>query len=49
MTVYIAIVHKDKDSDYGVSFPDFPGCVSAGGTLQEGHKMTSKALLFHIE
>ena len=49
MTVYIAIVHKDKDSDYGVSFPDFPGCVSAGGTLQEAHEMASEALLFHIE
>jgi predicted RNase H-like HicB family nuclease len=22
---YIALVHKDSDSDYGISFPDFPG------------------------
>jgi hypothetical protein len=22
---YIAYLHKDQDSDYGVSFPDFPG------------------------
>jgi len=21
---YIAYLHKDRDSDYGVSFPDFP-------------------------
>ncbi len=23
---YIALIHKDRKSDYGVSFPDFPGC-----------------------
>jgi hypothetical protein len=26
---YIAYLHKDKNSDYGVSFPDFPGCITA--------------------
>src|SRR5262249_37400986 len=26
---YIALVRKDSDSDYGVSFPDFPGAVTA--------------------
>ncbi len=29
MTHYIAIVHKDPDSAWGVSFPDLPGCFSA--------------------
>lgn len=29
MTHYIAVVHKDRDSAYGVSFPDIPGCFSA--------------------
>ena len=28
---YIGLIHKDAGSDYGVSFPDFPGCVTAGG------------------
>jgi hypothetical protein len=32
---YIAYLHKDRDSDCGVSFPDFPGCITAGKTL--GH------------
>ena len=27
---YIALIHKDPGSDYGVSFPDLPGCVTAG-------------------
>lgn len=30
---YIAIVHKDEESAYGVTLPDFPGCFSAGDTL----------------
>ncbi len=24
---YIALIHKEEKSDYGVSFPDFPGCI----------------------
>jgi predicted RNase H-like HicB family nuclease len=32
---YVALIHKDSDSAYGVSFPDLPGCYSAGDTLQE--------------
>jgi predicted RNase H-like HicB family nuclease len=31
---YPAFLDKDADSDFGVSFPDFPGCVSAGETLE---------------
>jgi predicted RNase H-like HicB family nuclease len=46
---YIAYLHKDSDSDYGVSFPDFPGCVTAGATLDEARRMAVEALAFHIE
>ena len=35
MRHYIALIYKDADSDYGVSFPDLPGCVTAGTTLDE--------------
>jgi len=41
---YIAYLHKDRNSDYGVSFPDFPGCITAGSTLEEAHKMAAEAL-----
>jgi predicted RNase H-like HicB family nuclease len=44
MASYIAIIHKDKSSDYGVSFPDFPGCISAGSTLDEARAMGQEAL-----
>jgi predicted RNase H-like HicB family nuclease len=46
---YIALIHKDADSDYGVSFPDFPGCITAGSTLDEARAMAAEALAFHIE
>lgn len=46
---YIALIHKDADSDYGVSFPDFPGCISAGSDLDEARAMGAEALALHIE
>jgi predicted RNase H-like HicB family nuclease len=49
MTAYVALIHKDADSDYGVSFPDLPGCVSAGSTLDEAIAMAKEALALHIE
>src|SRR5580704_8376027 len=46
---YIAYLHKDKNSAYGVSFPDFPGCITAGSTLEEARRMAAEALAFHIQ
>ena len=46
---YIAYLHKEKKSDYGVSFPDFPGCITAGKTLEEARRNASAALTLHIE
>jgi predicted RNase H-like HicB family nuclease len=46
---YIAYLHKDSDSDYGVSFPDFPGCITAGKTLDEASRMAGEALALHIQ
>lgn len=45
---YIAYLHKEKGSDFGVSFPDFPGCVTAGRTLEEARVMAVEALTLHI-
>jgi predicted RNase H-like HicB family nuclease len=45
---YIAYLHKDRNSDYGVSFPDFPGCVTAGRTLEEASRRAAEVLSFHI-
>ncbi|MBR1196141.1 type II toxin-antitoxin system HicB family antitoxin [Bradyrhizobium sp. AUGA SZCCT0240] len=49
MRQFIALIHKDADSDYGVSFPDLPGVISAGSTLDEARTMAAEALAFHLE
>ena len=49
MTTYIALLRKDPDSDFGVDFPDFPGCITAGSTLEETRALAQEALDSHIE
>ncbi len=49
MAAYIALIHKEAKSDYGVSFPDFPGCITAGRTLDEARTRAVEALAFHID
>lgn len=49
MTGYIALLRKDPTSDFGVDFPDFPGCVTAGRTLDEARRMAVEALELHAE
>jgi predicted RNase H-like HicB family nuclease/uncharacterized protein (DUF1778 family) len=46
---YIAYLHKERDSDFGVSFPDFPGCITAGKTLDEAARLAPEALELHIQ
>ena len=48
MANYITIVHKEAESDFGVSFPDFPGCISAGTNIDETKDMAQEALILHI-
>jgi predicted RNase H-like HicB family nuclease len=48
MRQYIALIHKDPDSDYGVSFPDLPGCVTAGLDLDDARSMAEEALALHL-
>lgn len=49
MRNYIGLIHKEADSDYGVSFPDLPGVVTAGTDLDDARRMATEALAFHIE
>lgn len=49
MTNYIALIHKDTDSEFGVSFPDLPGCVSVGATLEEARINAEEALRLHVD
>ncbi|MEA2820709.1 MAG: hypothetical protein QOJ86_2713 [Bradyrhizobium sp.] len=45
---YIALVHKDNGTSYGVSFPDVPGCIAAGDTFEEAIENASQALAGHL-
>ncbi len=45
----LALVHKESKSQYGVMFPDFPGCVAAGRTLDVALDAAREALAFHVE
>ena len=46
---YIAYLHKERKSDFGVSFPDFPGCVTAGKSLEEARRLAPEALKLHLQ
>ena len=42
-------IHKDKDSDFGVTVPDLPGCTSAGATLADAVSQAAEAITGHLE
>jgi predicted RNase H-like HicB family nuclease len=47
-----ALVHEDegpKGRVYGISFPDFPGAVSGGRTVDEAIARGRETLAFHVE
>ncbi len=35
MKYFYALVHKDDDSAFGVTFPDLPGCFSAADRIED--------------
>jgi len=46
MIHYIALIHKDRDSCYGVSFPDLPGVFTAGDTIDEAIQKAAEVIEF---
>ena len=46
---YPIVIHKDKNSDYGVTVPDVPGCFSAGSSMEEAILMAREAIECHLE
>ncbi len=48
MISFIAYIRKEEGSDYGVEFPDFPGCITVGRTVYEARAMAAEALAGHI-
>ncbi|HXG78506.1 MAG TPA: type II toxin-antitoxin system HicB family antitoxin [Methyloceanibacter sp.] len=49
MTHYIAIIHKEPGSIYGVSFPDLPGVAAAADSLDAALFEAAEALAFAAE
>ena len=49
---YLAFIHsepsKDGEATCGISFPDFPGCISAGDSIEDVIALGGEALALHI-
>lgn len=45
---YVSFIHRD-DAGYGISFPDFPGCVAVAETADAVVRRGREALAFHVE
>ncbi|NUO10431.1 MAG: type II toxin-antitoxin system HicB family antitoxin [Candidatus Brocadia sp.] len=43
------VIHKDKESGYGATIPDIPGCFTVGGTLDEALANIQEAVECHLE
>jgi predicted RNase H-like HicB family nuclease len=48
MRRFVGLVHKGKGG-YGISFPDFPGCVSSARSIEAVVEKGAEALRFHVE
>jgi predicted RNase H-like HicB family nuclease len=49
VTAYIAFVHPPEDgSEWGVTFPDLGGCVSAGPSFERAVEAAQEALSGHL-
>lgn len=49
MQAYIALVHKDQGSAWGVSFPDVPSCFSAADRREDILPSAIAALGLHLD
>lgn len=46
---YPVVIHKDPDSDFGVTVPDLPGCFSAGDSVDDAVTNAVEAIECHVE
>jgi len=46
---YPIVIHKDNDSDFGVTIPDIAGCYSAGDSYDEALQNSIEAIECHLE
>jgi predicted RNase H-like HicB family nuclease len=43
----VGLIHEDHGT-FGISFPDFPGCVSGGRSVDEAMQRGAETLAFHV-
>ena len=47
---FLIVLHTEEGrTDYGVTVPDLPGCVSAGDTLEDALANAQEAILGHLD
>jgi predicted RNase H-like HicB family nuclease len=46
VSYYIALIHKEPDGGYGVSFPDVPGVTTAADSIDEAMQQAAGVLAF---
>jgi predicted RNase H-like HicB family nuclease len=49
MKTFLALVHKDPDSAYGITFPDLPGCFAAADDQEDIVRRAVEALELWFE
>lgn len=47
--LYPVYVHKEPNSAYGLTFPDFEGCFSAADDMQDIARMAQEAVEVHFD
>lgn len=48
MATIFALIHGEKGA-YGISFPDFQGCIAGGATVDEAIRRGREGLTLHVE
>lgn len=46
---YAIIVEGDDSTNFSAYAPDLPGCVAAGGTVEECESVMREAIAFHLD
>lgn len=45
--LFPVVIHKDPESDYGLTIPDMPGCFTAGGSIEDAVSNIQDAVECH--
>lgn len=49
MRRYVGVVRKEPTSQFGISFPDLPGCGTAAKTMQAARRLAAEVLAVHLD